>query len=158
MDLSITGLSQPPGGEVDDRPAPTLHVLGGPATEAAIVLIVEDDGHCRLGLKRQLQRAGLQVCEAANGLEALHVLNRRHVDVLATDIRMPTMSGTALVEALAKDRPDLPVIAYTGALPADPAIHARLAARHVPLLVKPFPPEALIAAVREALARRVKES
>jgi CheY-like chemotaxis protein len=151
MYLSITGPSHVTPDEAAGTPAPAVHVLCEPAIEAATVLIVEDDGHCRLGLRRQLLRAGFEVCEAANGLEALHLLNRRRVDVLATDIRMPTMSGLALVEALANDHPDLPIVAFSGALLVDPGIHARLAARHVPLLVKPFPPEAFIAAVREAL-------
>ena len=137
------------------RASPSLarRALREPATAVAIVLLVEDDGHCRAGLRRQLIRAGFDVCEAANGLEALHLLRRRRVDVLATDIRMPTMSGLALLDALAGDLPDLPVVAYSGAHLLDPEICARLAARHVPLLHKPFPPEVLVAALRDAIKR-----
>ena len=135
------------------EPVLRRHVLREPATAIATVLLVEDDGHCRAGLRRHLVRAGFDVLEAANGLEALHLLRRRKVDVLATDIRMPTMSGIALVDALTLDHLDLPVIAYSGALLVDPEIRDRLRARHVPFLLKQFPPEVLVGALHAALNR-----
>ncbi len=156
--MSNTDVARPPAHAqldwpVEGQPILWRHVTCKPSTAIATVLVVEDDGHCRAGLRRHLVRAGFDVCEAANGLEALHVLNRQWIDVLATDIRMPTMSGLALVDVLASDRPDLPVIAYSGAVLLDPGLRRQLSARNVPLLFKPFPVEELVEALLRALDR-----
>jgi DNA-binding NtrC family response regulator len=127
--------------------------VGAPPHSLGRVLLVEDDGTCRASLRRQLVRAGFDVQEAANGLEALHFLNRRMVDVLATDVRMPTMSGLALMDAITAEHPEIPLVVYSGAQLVDPGLGAKLAVRHVRLLQKPFRTDDLVAALLEALER-----
>ncbi|MEK6397497.1 MAG: response regulator, partial [Terriglobus sp.] len=53
------------------------------------VLVVDDEPVLRLTFSVLLQRAGARVVEAADGLEALHVLETQRVDVVLTDKQMP---------------------------------------------------------------------
>jgi two-component system chemotaxis response regulator CheY len=69
------------------------------------ILIVDDSAMMRMMIKRV---AGLcdipiqRILEAANGAEALAVLEANDVDALFTDINMPVMTGTELLRELGK--------------------------------------------------------
>ena len=83
------------------------------------ILVVEDESSLRLAMRHVLSRNGYGVIEAANGAEALAVLRNSDdsIDLVLTDVIMPSMSGPELVSALRSRRPDLPVIfmsAYAG--------------------------------------------
>jgi CheY-like chemotaxis protein len=54
------------------------------------------------------------VLTATNGREALQRLNGRGVALVITDLVMPEMGGEALMRALGRRSPDLPVLAVTG--------------------------------------------
>lgn len=58
-----------------------------------IVLVVDDDSTIRVLATRCLERAGFQVLEAADGVQALDVLARQRPDVIMLDIEMPNMDG-----------------------------------------------------------------
>ncbi len=64
------------------------------------VLVAEDNEINRSIMKSQLVAMGLEVHTAANGREALDILNQRAVDLVLTDIDMPVMSGYEMVAAL----------------------------------------------------------
>jgi two-component system, chemotaxis family, chemotaxis protein CheY len=76
------------------------------------VMIVEDAGLVRLYYRDALQRAGYEVNEAMNGLEALEKLLVAPVDLLVVDVNMPKMDGLTFLKALR--RQPLPL----GATPA----------------------------------------
>ena len=64
------------------------------------ILIVEDETLIRLGMKVMLnwEELGVQIVgDAANGQEALALLENRQVDIVITDIRMPVMDGMELI-------------------------------------------------------------
>ena len=66
-------------------------------------LIVDDSGVMRKIVERSLRQAGLdlaEVWEAANGLEALAVLQQKTPDLILSDINMPTMDGLEFVRQL----------------------------------------------------------
>lgn len=63
------------------------------------ILIVEDDQMVRLLTKTKLSHL-YKIKEAADGEEALEVLDHVHVDLLIVDIQMPNMNGYELVRAL----------------------------------------------------------
>lgn len=76
------------------------------------ILVVEDDEMVRLLTKAKLSPL-YAIREAANGEEALEVLDHEHIDLLIVDIQMPKMNGYELVQSL-RDCGDLrPVIMLT---------------------------------------------
>jgi two-component system chemotaxis response regulator CheY len=67
------------------------------------ILIVDDSAVMRAMIKRVTGLAGLpigKVFEAANGREALEVLEREPIHFLFTDVNMPVMTGTELLRAM----------------------------------------------------------
>lgn len=67
------------------------------------VLIVDDSSVMRKIVDRSLRQAGLEIqeiLEAGNGVEALGRIQQTRVDLILTDINMPTMDGLELVRQL----------------------------------------------------------
>lgn len=79
----------------------------------ARILVAEDDTSTRKLMCAVLTRAGFEAIPAANGLEALHVLDERRVDMLITDVMMPGLNGVELVRQLREARYDLPILMVT---------------------------------------------
>jgi CheY-like chemotaxis protein len=78
------------------------------------VLVVDDEELLRDLLTRILQRNGLRVLTAANGEEALEVLEANKVSVVVSDVAMPQMDGLKLLAKVKESNPDLPVLLVTG--------------------------------------------
>jgi CheY-like chemotaxis protein len=116
------------------------------------VLVVEDEEDLRSVIVELLRAHGFEVDEARTAEDALAKFEARAaVDVLVTDIRLPGISGRALLERVRTTRPRLPVLLMTGydtraASPTD-KLDDRTA-----LLTKPFGIERLVAEVNQ-LAR-----
>jgi len=65
-------------------------------------------------VKTTLQRiAGLQFLTADNGVEALAVVQKAHVDLLVTDINMPEMDGIGLIRAVRAEDKQMPILIIT---------------------------------------------
>ena len=64
------------------------------------ILIAEDDADLRLLLRLVLHRAGHQVSEARDGVEALEAMSRETFDVVLLDNLMPRMSGIEVLESV----------------------------------------------------------
>jgi len=62
------------------------------------VLVVEDDFPTARLIQARLEMEGLEVLPAANGVEALDLLQREAVDLITTDLMMPAMNGFRLVQ------------------------------------------------------------
>ncbi|MBL4845100.1 MAG: response regulator [Planctomycetes bacterium] len=160
-------LGQAHGGIVvtsDSEPGTTVGVYlplgGGEKNETPVratsrepaansVLVVEDDPMVRAVFQRALEFGGYDVIVAANAEEALEVPTT-HYDLLLTDVGLPGKSGLELAEALLAERPELPVICTSGHLGETPLQAERLG-EHVTFLAKPYPVDALLAAIREVL-------
>jgi two-component system, chemotaxis family, chemotaxis protein CheY len=70
------------------------------------VLIVDDSPAMRGFVRRVLELSGIEIgtcLNASNGQEALDLLRSHWVDVILTDINMPTMDGEALLKVLEAD-------------------------------------------------------
>ncbi len=78
------------------------------------ILVVDDEKNTREGLRWALENSSVSVLTAANGLEALEVLQQQPVDLVITDLRMPELDGMELLRRIRKDFPDLPVVILTG--------------------------------------------
>ena len=64
------------------------------------VLVIDDAALVRLYYREALERAGYEVDEALNGLEALEKLLVRPVDLLVVDVNMPQMDGLTFLQVL----------------------------------------------------------
>ena len=64
---------------------------------AKTILIVDDSASLRQVVRMTLAGAGYEVLEAANGQEALDVLDGRKVHLIVSDVNMPLMDGIALL-------------------------------------------------------------
>ncbi len=122
------------------------------------ILLVEDEDMLRGLIRELLEIKGFAVLEASQGMEALELMRAAEnpVDLVLTDVVMPHMSGSELVERLREDHPALRVIfmsGYTGA--NNTAIHKSLELPGVAFLQKPFRLNALISAVEDLLQRTV---
>lgn len=77
------------------------------------ILIVEDDRGTRRLMEDVLLDAGYEPILAANGLEALDILERRHVDLMLLDVMLPKMDGFELLRQLRSSGYDFPVLIVT---------------------------------------------
>jgi len=116
------------------------------------ILLVEDEALVRLALKMALTEAGFEVSTAEDGAAALEAVAAAAFDIVVTDLQMPRMGGLELVAALHQRRPELPVVVTTGCGPVDDGeAFGKLRARGIPVIQKPFMPEAVADAVRARL-------
>jgi CheY-like chemotaxis protein len=98
-------------------------VFGSPQKAAAramnevAILLVEDDSAMRQFVKTVLRRLGHQVVDAADGVQALEVLEAKtgfKPDMLVTDVVMPRMGGVELAKKLRASFPELRVLFISG--------------------------------------------
>ncbi|MFQ5784674.1 MAG: PAS domain-containing protein [Alphaproteobacteria bacterium] len=121
-------------------------------TGKGTILLVEDEDSVRVFGSRALRGKGYTVLEADSGEAALDVIGSYDgtIDLLVTDVVMPQMDGTTLVETVRENRPDLRVIFISGY--AEEAFGEKLdKARDVGFLPKPFSLAQLAGKVKEAL-------
>lgn len=77
------------------------------------ILVVEDDAELRRLFRRVLEKNGFEALEAADGQEALDVLDRQYIDLIISDIMMPVMDGYELVRSLRDAGISIPVLMIT---------------------------------------------
>jgi CheY-like chemotaxis protein len=123
------------------------------APAGRIVLVVEDEPAVRQALERLLVTEGYTVLTAANGAEALEIFARRKDDVelLITDIVMPTMSGRALAEQCSALRKSLKVIYVTG-YTRDSLLSQQTFEDGTEVIQKPFTREVVLARIADVLS------
>ena len=80
----------------------------------ARILLAEDDGSMRDFLARALRKAGHQVVDVGDGLEAMSTLTEEPMDLLLADVVMPGLDGIELARRAAKEQPGLKVMFITG--------------------------------------------
>lgn len=77
------------------------------------ILVVEDDRGARRLTEDVLLDAGYEPITASNGLEALDIMERKHIDLIVLDVMMPEMDGFELLQQLRCSGFDLPVLIVT---------------------------------------------
>lgn len=77
------------------------------------ILVVEDDGELRKMFCSALRDHGYRAIPAADGAEALNVMERAFVDLIICDVMMPNMDGFELTRALREAAYDLPILMIT---------------------------------------------
>jgi len=124
---------------------------GHPRARVATVLLVDDEKQVTDGLNAILHCEPYEVVAANSALEALALLQRRDVDVVVSDERMPRMTGSQFLAVVAKDYPNTARIILTGHATLEAAVVAINEGRICRLLQKPCKPVELRAAIAEAL-------
>ncbi len=124
--------------------------------ERRTLLVVDDDLAMRQMLASLFQDLGYEVGEASSADEALKRLADEDVDVVLSDIRMPSKSGIEMVGEIRSLRPDTPVILMTAFGSLDSAVEA-MRAGAFDYITKPFEPDAVLLTVDRALERRALE-
>ena len=111
-------------------------------TNHATVLVVEDDRPLQDALVSTLETAGFNVLAAADGGEALKVLNDTAVDLIVSDVQMQPIDGRELLRRLQQRPSSPPVLLMTAYGTIDQAV-AAMRDGAVDYLVKPFEAEEL---------------
>jgi two-component system cell cycle sensor histidine kinase/response regulator CckA len=123
-------------------------------TGEGTILLVEDEEGLRQLNARGLASRGYTVLEAANGVEAIEVLERHDgkVDLVVSDVVMPEMDGPTLLRELRIRDPGLKIIFVSGY--AEDAFQKHLPAdgQQFAFLAKPFTLKQLVNEVKETLA------
>ncbi|HEY0412398.1 MAG TPA: PAS domain-containing protein [Allosphingosinicella sp.] len=123
---------------------------GRPAgTQAARILVVDDDGDVRNFLTDSLEGMGHEVAAFEGGAEALERLRDWPADLALVDYAMPGMHGAEVARAARALRPDLPVIFVTGYAESEQLDAA--VGKHAHILRKPFTLADLASAVEGTL-------
>ncbi|MEA1910480.1 MAG: sigma-54 dependent transcriptional regulator, partial [Spirochaetota bacterium] len=78
------------------------------------ILIVDDEKNIREGLGSSLEMDGYNILLAEDGKEGLSLVNKKEIDLVISDLKMPEMSGEELLRKLSSSNPNIPVIILTG--------------------------------------------
>jgi len=80
----------------------------------ADILVVEDNEDVGAFAEAMLSELGHRVTRASSGEEALDLVRKQTFDVVLSDVVMPGMGGLKFADAVAVERPTLPVVLATG--------------------------------------------
>jgi CheY-like chemotaxis protein len=173
----VYGVVQSLGGQVDIESEPgkgtTLRILlprhecakisdksagngtSGARARSPRVLVVEDERLIRITLRHTLQENGFEVLCAADVPDALEMFSSSGpIDLLLTDMVLPTGGGAELARTLTERQPNLPVL-FMSAYPRELLVRQGRLDPGVPSLEKPFSEETLLASLHGALGRAV---
>src|SRR5690625_5167738 len=115
------------------------------------ILTVDDDPHIRELLRFYLQKAGYRSIEAADGKEALSLLEEEGVQLAIVDIMMPNMDGYQLCDRI-RNEYDIPIMMLTAKREISDKEKAYIAGTD-DYVVKPFEPEEILFSMKSLIGR-----
>lgn len=121
------------------------------------VWVVDDDKSIRWVLERALAQERLAVATFDNAADLLRRLETEQPAVIISDIRMPGMDGLSLLEALKRQRPEIPVIIMTAYSDLDRTVQAFQGGAYE-YLSKPFDVDELVSLTQRVLRQRAPAS
>ncbi|OPX19401.1 MAG: two-component system response regulator [Desulfobacca sp. 4484_104] len=74
------------------------------------ILVADDEMSIRLLYSEELKDEGYEVLTAADGREALDIVEKNPLDLVILDIKMPEMSGIEVLRQIKEKNPNLPVL------------------------------------------------
>jgi CheY-like chemotaxis protein len=119
-----------------------------PLTRVLRVLVADDDADIREFVETVLADEQFSASFAADGEQALRLLQTQEFDLLLTDIRMPGMTGFELVRRARAIRPELRVLFMSGF-----ASEYKIDPRRDDFVPKPFRPRELLGCIFEIMGR-----
>ncbi len=127
---------------------------GALVVELKSALVVDDEESIRFMAQKCLQRVGVTVMTAGDGIEALAVYQAHleEIGVVLLDMTMPRMDGIEAIQEIRKINPDAKVVLSSGY--SDEDISGRLAGIHLSgFLQKPYQPEELCQLICKLLGK-----
>ena len=118
------------------------------------ILVVEDNADMRELFCTVLSDSGYQCLPAADGVEALEIMDKEYVDLIVADIMMPNMDGYELTKAIRAAKMELPILMVTAKDQFDD-MQKGFRAGTDDYMIKPINVKELVLRV-EALLRRAK--
>jgi DNA-binding NtrC family response regulator len=113
------------------------------------ILVIDDEAIVRISCERALGQEGYEVISAASGREGIDLLEKDTFGLVLLDLKMPDIDGVEVLNTINRKWPDTRVIMITGYSTVEIAVQAlRLGAYN--FIEKPFTPDTLLTAVREA--------
>ena len=120
---------------------------------AATVLCVDDEANILSALKRLFRPHGYTILTAASGKDGLELLEKEHVDLVISDMRMPEMNGAQFLEQVKNRWPDTVRLLLTGYAEMSATVDAINKGGIYRYISKPWEDTAMVDLVREALER-----
>jgi len=117
------------------------------------LLLVEDESALRETLAERLAESGFEVAQADSGEQAIEQLAEFAFDIVVTDLRLPGLDGTRVVEAALLRYPDIVGIIVTGYGTVKDAVEA-IKRGATDFVTKPFQFDELLHALNSALEKR----
>ena len=115
------------------------------------ILAVDDEPNMRRLLEISLRQAGYKPVVAADGKEALGVIKNQTIDLVVSDLHMPSMNGLELLRSIRQDNETLPFIMVTAQGEVKTAVEAmKLGASDY--ILRPFDLDTLEIAIAKALS------
>ncbi len=126
------------------------------STNAAHILIMEDDLNVARGLKMVLDEQGYDVDLRDTGYGALDAIGQYEYDLLMADLRLPDIDGMQVIKQVRQSNPETGVIVMTGYATSALAVDAlKLGASD--FIAKPFTEDQIKASIDEALLAHFKK-
>lgn len=116
------------------------------------ILVVEDESALRELSASILRQEGYKVFEAANGVEALAVLEKERINLVLTDVIMPIMDGNVLAEKIRMLYPNIKIQLTSGFMEFD-EIPVATKDLYKTILNKPVSAKELLDCIRGILSR-----
>jgi DNA-binding NtrC family response regulator len=118
------------------------------------ILIIDDEPHILLMLKKMLERAGYEIDIAPNGLEGLELFKKYPTDLVITDIIMPEKEGLETIREMKKLQSGLKIIAMSGGgkISADNYLQTASLFGASRIIEKPFTQQQMVEAVNNLLS------
>ena len=127
--------------------------IGTLSAQTPHLLFVDDEPALRSLMAERLNGHGFDIVEAESGERALELLDQFAFDIVITDLRMPGMDGTQVIEAARERYPGIIAIVITGFGTVKDAVDAiKLGASD--FITKPFQFDELLHVLRKALEQR----
>ena len=110
------------------------------------ILVVDDEPMIREGLKMALEMEGHKAFTAADGLEAIRMMNDRKPDLIITDIIMPESDGIEVICTVRERNPEVKILAISGGGRISAKDHLKIAHQlgASSVMTKPFSTSELI--------------
>ncbi|MEO6210710.1 MAG: response regulator [Gemmatimonadaceae bacterium] len=138
--------------EAPVEPQQVVHPERTASDSPATILLVEDEMALRGLMRRILERSGYHVLEAEHGAQALErcEMHEGAIDLVVSDIVMPTMGGREMAERMRTMRPNTQLLFVSG-FTDDEVLRQGIVITGSAYLQKPFSPASLVTKIGEML-------
>jgi DNA-binding response OmpR family regulator len=116
------------------------------------ILVIEDNPMVVKSLEFKLNKEGYDVFTAIDGRNAMEQLESENFDLILTDLMLPFVSGSQLIEHIKKQFPSIPIIVLSSATQED-IITDAFTMGVDDFITKPFSPNELALRVKRTLGK-----